>query len=152
MPTRRQSRPPRPSSSTRQRPVKEAHSPDSERAKHAVSRVKKVAEGRNVESQPPWTGGEPRSLAANRPEPDSSRQLAQMPSAKDILATHRARANSQPTNWPAGVSRQEAAPTLAREPDQWTLPAWIAGPPAAAFVLAVGLAGGILSWWWMTDS
>ena len=42
--------------------------------------------------------------------------------------------------------------TTPREPDQWTLPAWLAGPPAAVFLVAVGLAGCILSWWWASDS
>ena len=152
LPPPRQSRPPRPGPSVRKRALKEAHTPESDRAKSTVNRGKKGAEGRSVASPRPRTGGEPRPLVANRPEPGSSPKLAQMPSAKDILATHRSRTKSQPTSVSAGRLGHDATPTLAREPDQWTLPAWIAGPPATAFVLAIGLAGGILSWWWTADS
>jgi tetratricopeptide (TPR) repeat protein len=43
-------------------------------------------------------------------------------------------------------------PTLAREPGQWALPVWLAGPALAMGVLVVGLAGCVLSWWWASDS
>jgi tetratricopeptide (TPR) repeat protein len=152
LPTPRQGRPPRQSPSVRKRPVMDVHTADSDRAKHALSRGKKGAERRSVESPQPRDGGEPRPIVANRPEPESSRKLTQMPSAKDILATHRSSRKSLPVSLPAGRLRQVAGPTLAREPDQWSLPAWIAGPPVVAFVLAIGLAGGILSWWWTADS
>jgi tetratricopeptide (TPR) repeat protein len=84
--------------------------------------------------------------------PDPSPRSTQMPSARDILATHETRRRAQPAKTPASRSRPALGPTLAREPDQWAISAWVAGPPAAALVVIVGLAGGILSWWWASDS
>jgi hypothetical protein len=43
-------------------------------------------------------------------------------------------------------------PTVAREPDQWALPLWLAWPPVAVGVLVAGLTGCVLSWWWASDS
>ena len=114
LPPPRQSRPPRQNSSSRKRTVKEAHSPDSDRAKHAVSRGKKGAEGRSVASPQPRKGGETRPVAENRPEPESSLRFTQMPSAKEILATYRSTAKSLPTSLPAQRPVREAGPTLAR--------------------------------------
>ena len=43
-------------------------------------------------------------------------------------------------------------PTLAREPNQWTLPLWLVWPPVTVVVLCVGLAGCVLSWKWGGES
>ncbi len=43
-------------------------------------------------------------------------------------------------------------PTLAREPNQWTLPLWLAWPPVTVLVLCVGVAGCVLSWKWGGES
>jgi len=53
---------------------------------------------------------------------------------------------------PGSKNRRAALPTLARAPGQWSPPVWLAGPPAAAFVLAAGIAGCFLSWRWAGDS
>ena len=53
---------------------------------------------------------------------------------------------------PGKKTRPAAVPTLAQAPGQWSPPVWLAGPPAAAFVLAAGIAGCFLSWRWALDS
>jgi hypothetical protein len=44
------------------------------------------------------------------------------------------------------------APTAARNPAHWSLPAWVSVPPAAVLVIAVGLATCTLSWSWADES
>ena len=68
------------------------------------------------------------------------------------MASHRPISRTQPARVPGVRPGSETGLTHPREPAQWTLPAWLAGPPAAVFVLAVGLVGGILSWWWASDA
>jgi tetratricopeptide (TPR) repeat protein len=79
------------------------------------------------------------------------------PSARDILAAHRATHHPQAAALSTRTSARRrqtsrAVPTEARGPGQWNLPAWLAGPPAALLVMAAGLAGCVLSWWWACDS
>jgi hypothetical protein len=79
------------------------------------------------------------------------------PSAKDILACHQSTGRPQATSSAAGIktaqpSGSHAVPTVVREPGHWSVPAWLAGPPLVAFVLATGLAACVLSWWWGCDS
>jgi len=76
----------------------------------------------------------------------------QWPSAKEILAAHQAaqRARAQPAA--RKQTRSYELPTVAREPGRWVLPAWLAGPPIALFVLVCGTASCILSWAWAGDS
>ena len=51
-----------------------------------------------------------------------------------------------------GAESPKDAPTPAREPAQWSLPAWVAGPPAAVLFMAIGLATCALSWLWADES
>ncbi len=152
LPPPRRSKSGRQGASVRKRPAKEQETADADRAKHATSRGRKHADGRKDAPVQARTERAPRPLVANQQGDEASPKLTEMPSAKDILATHETRRNTQAMRLQAGRPGQEVRPTLARPPDQWALPAWVAGPPAAAFVLAVGLAAGILSWWWTDDS
>jgi hypothetical protein len=76
---------------------------------------------------------------------------AELPSVRDILATHR----NSPGPRPA-VARPRrtrvAVPTVAREPGQWVLPGWLALPPVGISALAIGLVACVLSWWWAMDA
>jgi hypothetical protein len=74
------------------------------------------------------------------------------PSALDILAVHRASQRSIAQPVARGVAPAYAQPTVVREPGQWVLPAWLAGPPIALFVLVCGIASCILSLGWASDS
>jgi tetratricopeptide (TPR) repeat protein len=79
------------------------------------------------------------------------------PSARDVLASHQAASSPRPVlaalgNAAGRKARPAAIPTLARRPGHWSLPVWVAGPPAALFVLAAGFAGCFLSWRWAGDS
>jgi hypothetical protein len=93
----------------------------------------------------------------NRRESDGAPSRLEWPSAKDILAMHRAipppRAEeTKAPNTSGAAPRPAALPTMAREPGHWDLPVWLAGPPLAIFVLAVGLAGCVLSCLWAGDT
>ncbi len=100
---------------------------------------------------------EPRALNSGGRAVETTRGSTEWPSAKDILATHRAAATATASN-PKGpvnksrAGRAAAVPTLARGPEKWSLPAWLAGPPAALLVMIVGLAGCVLSCWWAGDA
>ena len=85
------------------------------------------------------TDKEPQRVEAIPPLLESPSKSTPMPSAKDILASHAARRRTQPAAVATKPAISPAAPTPAREPDQWAVPAWVAGPPATAFVLVVGL-------------
>ncbi len=152
LPPPRQSRPPRQGPPSRKRPVKEAHTPDSDRAKHAVSRGKKGRKGEALH----------RPSHERAASPGRSRQVGRnLNRPSNLTRCHRRR-----TFWrligPGGNHSQRACPRddsgkkrgqpWHASPTSGSLPAWIAGPPAAVFVLAVGLAGGILSWSWTADS
>jgi len=88
---------------------------------------------------------------------DPAVNRVEWPSARDILAAHRAASQPRATVAPGRITtgqrnRSHALPTLARPPAHWSMPVWLAGPPAAVLVLAAGLAGCVLSWWWACDS
>jgi hypothetical protein len=76
---------------------------------------------------------------------------ADLPSVRDILATHR----NSPGPRPA-VERPRrlnvAVPTVPLGPGQWVLPGWLAVPPAAITALGIGLLACVLSWWWAMDA
>ena len=86
----------------------------------------------------------------------TSQDQADWPSVEEILATHRTRPNQPATPRPAVKSRRsttaQAVPTLACEPNQWTLPLWLVWPPVTVLVLCVGVAGCLLSWTWGGES
>ncbi len=87
----------------------------------------------------------------------ASAKNVEWPSARDILASHRAATRPPPVvaaarKTPGRKTRPAAMPTLARAPGQWSPPVWLAGPPAAVIVLAAGIAGCFLSWRWAGDS
>ena len=52
----------------------------------------------------------------------------------------------------SGPRTGQAMPTTARPPGEWVLPFWLAWPPVAVSVLILGLAGVVLSWWWVGDA
>ncbi len=85
-------------------------------------------------------------------EPRSTAKPEKWPSAREILATHRNRPRPEATPAQAGRKSPKDAPTPAREPAQWSLPAWVAGPPAAVLFMAIGLATCALSWLWADES
>jgi len=114
----------------------------------------KRSEGVSLRTQ---QGGAALPFASDGPVSDPAVNRAEWPSARDILATHRATSQPRATVATGRVTttkrdRSQALPTLAREPGHWNMPVWLAGPPAAVLVLAAGLAGCVLSWWWACDS
>ena len=71
---------------------------------------------------------------------------------KEILASAPRRPLPQPLKQPARTDWDRAKPTEAREPEQWTVPLWLAWPPAILLVLLMGIAASLLSYWWTGDS
>jgi hypothetical protein len=80
------------------------------------------------------------------------RSIPDLPSAKEILASAPRRPLPQPLKQPARTDWDRAKPTEAREPDQWTVPLWLAWPPVTLLVLLMGIAASVLSYWWTGDS
>jgi len=130
----------------------------------AISELEPTAESSLRTDQPPTATGkiEP---APEQPivdekggvSSDPAVNRVEWPSARDILAAHRATSQSRATVAPGRVPTSQrngshASPTVARQPADWNMPVWLAGPPAAALVLVAGLAGCVLSWWWACDS
>jgi tetratricopeptide (TPR) repeat protein len=139
-------------SPSRKRPAKSSSASDADRPRPGASRSRKNGEAKRAGSSRERIDGEPRPIAARQPARDPAVKPAQWPSAKDILASHRPRVNPQANHLPAAVRTASASLTHSREPAHWSLPRWLLGPPMAAFVAAVGLLGGILSWWWASDA
>ncbi len=77
---------------------------------------------------------------------------AELPSVRDILATHRNSPGPRPAVARPRRPRKMAVPTVPREPGHWELPAWIAVPPAGIAALGIGLVACALSWWWAMDA
>jgi hypothetical protein len=94
----------------------------------------------------------PRTVTAGRRALEDARGPAPLPSAKDILACHRPTVRRHVPGSALRQPRPDAGLTVAREPAHWSLPGWLAGPPAGALVMAVGIAAVILSSWWATDA
>ncbi len=108
-------------------------------------------------AMPPQTEAVPRPLVAERTTAIESVKNVEWPSARDILAGHQIKPRPRTVvaaarKTPLTRTKPAALPTLARVPGQWSPPVWLAGPPAAVFVLAVGVAGSFLSWRWAGDS
>jgi tetratricopeptide (TPR) repeat protein len=108
-----------------------------------------------VRAEPAWSESHrPRCEPPMGPpgEPERDVPAWDLPSARDILAAvgkqHSAR--SQPSR--AAASPDPCVATLAREPAQWSLPAWLAWPPAALLVLALGVGGSVLAVRWSGES
>jgi len=134
-----------------------AHLLDADPMKRAVSLGRPEVGGSKGTSPRSRRDGAPRTPDSSRPDSDPALDRVKWPSAKDILATHRAtsqpRATVATARMPAGQRNgSQALPTLASEPGHWNMPVWLAGPPLAVLVLAAGLAGCVLSWWWACDS
>ncbi len=142
----------RPRTGSRKRTAPERRQTDADRVQTAASPTERPLAAASSGAVQPRTDEEPAPFTGNEPVSELSSKAIQMPSAKDILASHEARRKTHPVTAPAKQSVSPLAPTLPRPPDQWALPAWVAGPPVAAVVLVVGLASGILSWWWAGDS
>ncbi|MFI5456870.1 MAG: hypothetical protein ACHRXM_15605 [Isosphaerales bacterium] len=144
-------------SSTPTRLCRSAHLLDAGPTKRAASLGRPEAGGSLGYSPRSRRDGGPRTHDSSRSDPDAAVERVKWPSAKDILATHRAtlqpRAAVATARMPAAQRNgPQAVPTRAREPGHWNMPVWLAGPPAAVLVLAAGLAGCVLSWWWACDS
>ncbi len=142
------------------------HEPRTTRSLASVKPGSGPAQGRSSSAQPdqapdgllyaaPLTEKRrPVRRGADRPaeETGNGADCQEWPSASEILAAHRAaeRCRAQP------AARKRSGfhdlPTDAREPGQWVLPAWLAGPPIALFVLVCGTASCILSSAWASDS
>jgi hypothetical protein len=90
-------------------------------------------------------------MATARPVRSPDRD--EWPSAQEILAMHREIA-PRPRGPAAAVRRprNNSSPTPSRAPKHWTLPAWLAGPPLALLIFALGAAEFALSWSWACDS
>jgi tetratricopeptide (TPR) repeat protein len=144
--------PSRPAHASRKRAAKPSRATESDRPRPALSRGRKSVEAKRETPSRPRIDKEPLPFDAQRPEPARAVKPAQWPSARDILASHQTSVNPRASTVPAPRPTLEAGLTVSRQPAQWTLPVWLAGPAAAAFVVAIGLVGGMLSWWWSTDA
>ncbi len=126
---------------------------DFERVEPLTSR--RAHEGRvipDVDVAPAADIFEPNPIAQELPGPKPVENTAGWPSAKHILGPHRAGPKARPAA-PAAPRRPPSVElTHSREPDHWTPPLWLAGPPAALFVVVVGVVGLTLSSWWAADS
>ena len=142
----------RPSGSSSRPPDKMPSRTDPGRRKQTANRGKNTLGPRKETSQPTQMERGARPTREHLAEFRSATQPEKWPSAREILATHCNRPRPQTSPTQAGRKLQKDAPTLARSPAQWSLPGWIAGPPAAAFVIAVGLASCTLSWLWAAES
>jgi tetratricopeptide (TPR) repeat protein len=100
----------------------------------------------------PRAGGHSREIESNLRNTADGPNRVEWASAQEILAAHRAIPKPRPATAVKPAGRLQAAPTLARAPEQWNAPAWLAGPPVVLFICAVGLVGSVLSWRWAGDS
>lgn len=75
-----------------------------------------------------------------------------LPSAKDILAAAPRKSSPQPRKHSGQVGSDQATPTVPQAPGAWSLPIWLAWPPAALLVLVMGVIGSLLSVRWASDS
>ena len=74
-----------------------------------------------------------------------------LPSAQEILASA-PRRPVQPARGPVRTDWDRATPTQPREPGQWNVPLWLAWPPAALLVLAMGIGGLLLTCRWAGET
>ena len=137
--------------SSSSRPEDTPTEPDPFWRKPAPNRSKSSIEARKDASHRNRMDRDSRPTEQHLGEPRSTAKPEKWPSAREILATHRNRPRPEATPRRQGASHQDA-PTPAREPAQWSLPAWVAGPPAAVLFMAIGLATCALSWLWADES
>lgn len=97
---------------------------------------------------------DPGARAWTRTESPREHSGFNLPSAKEILAAapRRPAQPAQPAKRQARTSWDRATPTLAREPAHWDVPLWLAWPPAALLVLAVGVGGFLLTLRWAGET
>ena len=101
--------------------------------------------------------GETKSLLSDRHSTALAKSV-EWPSAKDILATHRAASPNRRAcisavgESPRGRKRSDGTPTLAQAPVYWAPPVWLVGPVAVVLLVSTGLLGCVLSWSWASDS
>ena len=129
---------------------------DADPAQQPVGAVRPKVAKRRAASRP-RRDVEPQALTPKRVNPDADVSRVEWPSAKDILASHRvsSRPQSTATAGRTTMGRRTgsgALPTLARGPDHWNMPVWLAGPPAVLLVFVTGLAACVMSWLWACDS
>jgi tetratricopeptide (TPR) repeat protein len=141
-----------PTGSSSGRPDELPSRPDPGRRKQASNRGKNALGPRKEPSHQIRMDSESGPTGLDPSEPRSAAKPEKWPSAREILATHCNRPRPQTTPAQTGRKIPTDVHTLARAPAQWSLPAWVAGPPAAAIVMAVGLATCTLSWLWADDS
>ena len=100
--------------------------------------------------------GETKSLLSDRHSTARAKSV-EWPSAKDILASHRAASPNRVPDIsrkrkPAMKTRSYGTQTLARAPVYWTPPVRLVGPVAVVLLVSTGLLGCVLSWFWATDA
>jgi tetratricopeptide (TPR) repeat protein len=107
-----------------------------------------AATPKSRDAGPPETQNLPAPLAGAPADPGP-----EWPSARAILAAHPPRAASPTRKHKANVSRTSARPqpTVAREPEQWTLPFWPAWISSTAIALLFGIFGLALACTWAED-
>ncbi len=93
-----------------------------------------------------------RHLHGLEPDPPRLKTGPDLPSAKDILAAVAMRPSVASGKPSTRMSADQDKPTEIREPDQWFPHLWLAWPPTALLVIAVGIAGSLLSLRWSSDS
>src|SRR5262249_14831817 len=130
---------------------------DLELSSRAAEGGRRRATGRHDSRAKPRRHRDALAVAAKGRAPEGASNRTDWPSAREILAMHRAIPPAKPAETGEAATskatgRSSAGPTLARAPGHWSIPAWVAGPPAAIFVLLAGFASCVLSCRWAGDS
>ncbi len=129
-PALRQTKAARQALPSRKRTFQEPHQAEPDGAKRAVNRSRKNAEGKRAAVAEAKTDGRPaRPLTANASGPDSASKSPQVPSAKDILATHETR-RTTPRTGPPTVRPRAAFARNSRTRARPTGPAGLGSRPA----------------------
>jgi len=98
------------------------------------------------------------STARSKPEAPKGETVPPLsnrdwPSARDILASHRASVQRATAPRPTAQTPLKAAVlTELQEPAHWSFPLWLGWPPTFLFVVVAGLLGLYLSWIWSIDT
>jgi tetratricopeptide (TPR) repeat protein len=95
--------------------------------------------GRTAREVAPEPQPVPLPEPARREFDEPSAASRDWPTAREIFAAHRARQEAQAAVRSAPApTRAQPLPTVSREPSSWSLPLWLAWPPALAVCLSVG--------------